>query len=152
MKSRFSGGQPQASSVGNIDEEKQTDLLSRLYELAWEADVKKSVPAQREIEELCREHRFLARERARMVKETQEAQVAVARRARRGEPLVPIKVIKANGRVRQFGPRLPSGRAPRRACNARTRGSRRAAGIRSGQDPGGEPPESDLNRVSGVRW
>lgn len=126
--------------------DRQTILLERLYALAWDADVVKSTEAQRaaqrEIDELCRQHRFLARERARMVKELARTRVVLAQRARRGEPLVPIKVIKANGRVRKFG---PSGRAPRRACNARRRGSVRSA-VRSGQDPGDpdlDPPDAD---------
>ena len=141
------GGQPSAS--GSTEEEQQTELLRRLYALTYEERVEKSVQARCEIEDLCRRYPFIARERARMVKERQEGQVVLARRARRGEPLIPIKVIKANGRVRQFGPRLPSGRAPRRACNLHVHGSRRASGSRSppsgDDDPGGEDDDHHLN-------
>jgi hypothetical protein len=85
-KSRGSRGQRSGSS---IDEEKRTELLSQLYALTWSADMEKSVQAQREIKVLCSQHPFIARERARMVRELQWTRVVLARRARRGEPLYP---------------------------------------------------------------
>jgi hypothetical protein len=120
--------------------EQQTELLSKLYALTWSAEIEKSIQARRELNALCREHPFLARERARMVKERQRHRVILARRARRGEPLSPVKVIKANGRLRKFGITLPSGRAPRQATNARRRGScRSAAPTRAGPSDEGDP-------------
>jgi hypothetical protein len=130
----------------------QTDLLSELYSLAWSADAKKSVLAQRKINELCRGHRFLARERARMVKEQQRTQVVLAQRARRGESLVPVRVIKAHGRVREFGHKLPSGHAPREAANARRRGTRRtSAPTRAGPDDPGDPDPDGEHHPLAVR-
>ena len=130
--------------------DQQADLLSGLYAAIYTAGCSSEaqsarIQAQRTVDDLCSQHRFLARERARMVKEIQKTRVVVAQRARRGEPLFPVKVIKANGRVRKFGHQLPSGRAPRLACNTRTRGSRRTRTTSSSSDdPGGSEPPDEL--------
>jgi hypothetical protein len=54
-------------------------------------------------------------------------------------PLVPSRTRRCEGRVRR-------GRAPRLRSNSRRRGSRRAAGVRSGQDPG--DPDLDADGAS----
>ena len=156
MKRKPQGGGQRSGS--SIDEEKRTELFSQLHALAWSADfmsrarraVENSDEAERQIEELCSQHPFLARERSRMVKELQRTRVVVARRARRGEPLVPVKVIKANGRLREFGIKLRSGREPREATNQHRRGSARGAraSSSSSDDPGDPDPDGDQNPLA----
>jgi hypothetical protein len=54
-------------------------------------------------------------------------------------------VIKANGRIREFGIKLPSGREPREATNHHRRGSARGAraSSSSSDDPGDHDPDGD---------
>jgi hypothetical protein len=59
--------------------------------------------------------------------------------------------VQANDRPRVCEARhrgVRPGRAPRRSSNSRRRGSARASGPRTGQDPGDPDPESDSSRLS----
>jgi hypothetical protein len=64
-------------------------------------------------------------------------------------PAAPTQVRPARFELCRRRQNHPIGRAPRRARNARTRGSRRSAGIRSGQDPG--DPDLDPESPAGFR-